>query len=115
MRGSAMSSNVGGSRNGSVTALGASRSSPLAAGGSTRGSAVSASGAAEDEAEVGPRPPSYASEDGVSYILEAEPRSTAPVGEAYSEIHPAWRPGFAMSEVRAGELPDTVVTASRRV
>jgi len=109
MRGSAMSSNVGvggaGSRNGSITGPAVSRSSPLA-GGSTRGSAAAPSVQDEDE-ELGPRPPSYASEDGVSYILEAEPRSTAPEA-AYSEIHPAWRPGFAMSEVRAGELPETV-------
>ncbi|RMZ67310.1 ER degradation-enhancing alpha-mannosidase 1 [Pyrenophora seminiperda CCB06] len=120
MRGSAMSSNIGGgggggSRNGSVTGPTTSRSSPLAAaGGSTRGSAAAPDDAEDDEqVEVGPRPPSYASEDGVSYILEAEPRSTAP-GEAYSEIHPAWRPGFAMSEVRAGELPETVTNPSRR-
>ncbi|KAA8612787.1 hypothetical protein PtrV1_13356 [Pyrenophora tritici-repentis] len=121
MRGSAMSSNIGsgGSRNGSVTSRngsvtgGAPRSSPLASsGGSTRGSAVAAPSGDVDEAEeldMGPRPPSYASEDGVSYILEAEARSTAPVAEAYSEIHPAWRPGFAMSEVRAGEVPEGVV------
>ncbi|KAG9375745.1 hypothetical protein A1F94_013694 [Pyrenophora tritici-repentis] len=76
MRGSAMSSNIGsgGSRNGSVTSRngsvtgGAPRSSPLASsGGSTRGSAVAAPSGDVDEAEeldMGPRPPSYASEDG---------------------------------------------------
>ncbi|CAE7220616.1 hypothetical protein CFE70_010486 [Pyrenophora teres f. teres 0-1] len=121
MRGSVMSSNVGGgggggarngsvaSRNGSVTGPSVPRSSPLAAGaGSTRGSAAAPGLDHDDDLDMGPRPPSYASEDGVSYILEAEPRSTAPVGDAYSEIHPAWRPGFAISEVRAGEVPQGV-------
>ncbi|KAL0942133.1 uncharacterized protein CTRU02_200019 [Colletotrichum truncatum] len=31
------------------------------------------------EASSGPRPPSYASEDGVSYVVDARPRSVAPV------------------------------------
>lgn len=30
------------------------------------------------ESSTGPRPPSYASEDGVSYVVEARPRSMAP-------------------------------------
>ncbi|OHE90586.1 hypothetical protein CORC01_14112 [Colletotrichum orchidophilum] len=30
------------------------------------------------ESSIGPRPPSYASEDGVSYVVEARPRSMAP-------------------------------------
>jgi hypothetical protein len=52
----------------------------------------------------GPRPPSYASEDGVSYIVEAAPRSTAPRQSmqshtGVSDIHPAWRPGYAISEI----------------
>jgi hypothetical protein len=57
-------------------------------------------------AQEGPRPPSYISEDGVSYIVEAAPRST--VRESHSgvsNIHPAWRPGYAMSEIRGGEIP----------
>jgi hypothetical protein len=53
----------------------------------------------------GPRPPSYVSEDGVSYIVEAAPRSVAPSHTGVSEIHPAWRPGFAMSEIRPNEWP----------
>lgn len=53
-------------------------------------------------AAPGPRPPSYASEDGVSYILEAAPRSTVnrDSHSGVSDIHPAWRPGYAMSEIR---------------
>jgi hypothetical protein len=51
-------------------------------------------------AQEGPRPPSYASEDGVSYIVEAAPRSTVRMSHSgVSDIHPAWRPGYAMSEV----------------
>ena len=47
-----------------------------------------------------PRPPSYASEDGVSYIVEAAPRSTVRQSHSgVSDIHPAWRPGYAISEV----------------
>lgn len=55
----------------------------------------------------GPRPPSYVSEDGVSYIVEAAPRSVAPSHSGVSEIHPAWRPGYAISEVPygAGDWP----------
>jgi hypothetical protein len=52
------------------------------------------------QAQEGPRPPSYASEDGVSYIVEAAPRSTVRMSHSgVSDIHPAWRPGYAMSEV----------------
>jgi hypothetical protein len=51
-------------------------------------------------APEGPRPPSYVSEDGVSYIVEAAPRSTVRQSHSgVSDIHPAWRPGYAMSEV----------------
>lgn len=58
------------------------------------------------EQDIGPRPPSYASEDGVSYIMEAAPRSTVGGGESgMSDIHPAWRPGYAVSEVRLDHLP----------
>lgn len=57
-------------------------------------------------AAEGPRPPSYASDDGISYITEAAPRSTVRASQAGgSDVHPAWRPGYAMSEIRAGELP----------
>lgn len=34
------------------------------------------------ETSAGPRPPSYASDDGVSYVVEAAPRSTAPREDA---------------------------------
>jgi hypothetical protein len=48
----------------------------------------------------GPRPPSYVSEDGVSYITEAAPRSTVRQSHSgISDIHPAWRPGYAVSEI----------------
>jgi hypothetical protein len=51
-------------------------------------------------APEGPRPPSYASEDGVSYIVEAAPRSTVRQSTSgVSDIHPAWRPGYAVSEI----------------
>lgn len=57
-------------------------------------------------AHEGPRPPSYVSEDGVSYIVEAAPRSTVRQSRSgVSDIHPAWRPGWAMSEIRGGEIP----------
>lgn len=36
-----------------------------------------------------PRPPSYASDDGVSYVVEAQPRSIAPTGEVPLRGHPA--------------------------
>ncbi|KAF2662485.1 hypothetical protein K491DRAFT_700286 [Lophiostoma macrostomum CBS 122681] len=55
----------------------------------------------------GPRPPSYVSEDGVSYVVEAAPRSVAPSHSGVSDIHPAWRPGYAMSEIHADEWPRT--------
>jgi hypothetical protein len=51
----------------------------------------------------GPRPPSYVSEDGVSYVVEAAPRITVDNRQSHtgvSDIHTAWRPGYAMSEVR---------------
>ncbi|KAI8933709.1 hypothetical protein NX059_009425 [Plenodomus lindquistii] len=56
-------------------------------------------------AHEGPRPPSYVSEDGVSYIVEAVPRSTVnrESHSGVSDIHPAWRPGYAMSEIRGDE------------
>jgi hypothetical protein len=67
--------------------------------------------AAEPVPEVtqGPRPPSYVSEDGVSYIVEAAPRSTAPAPShsGVSDIHPAWRPGYTVEEVRMHEWPST--------
>ncbi|KAH7121954.1 hypothetical protein B0J13DRAFT_160771 [Dactylonectria estremocensis] len=37
----------------------------------------------------GPRPPSYASDDGVSYVVEATPRSTAPTMEVPLPPHPS--------------------------
>ncbi|KAF2714032.1 hypothetical protein K504DRAFT_473188 [Pleomassaria siparia CBS 279.74] len=70
----------------------------------------SLSGPAEptpDPAPQGPRPPSYVSEDGVSYIVEAVPRSTAPAPShsGVSDIHPAWRPGYTVEQVRMDESP----------
>ncbi|KAF1851529.1 uncharacterized protein K460DRAFT_373519 [Cucurbitaria berberidis CBS 394.84] len=66
-------------------------------------SAIDPPGAPPLAPASGPRPPSYISEDGVSYIIEAAPRSTVNNRESstgVSDIHPAWRPGYAMSEVR---------------
>ncbi|RGP78072.1 hypothetical protein FLONG3_3821 [Fusarium longipes] len=37
----------------------------------------------------GPRPPSYVSEDGISYVVEAQPRSTAPTTEVPLPTHPS--------------------------
>ncbi|KAF2115086.1 hypothetical protein BDV96DRAFT_494404 [Lophiotrema nucula] len=53
----------------------------------------------QQQQQQGPRPPSYASDDGVSYVVEAAPRSVAPSHSGVSDIHPAWRPGFAVSEI----------------
>jgi hypothetical protein len=78
---------------------------------SRAGSAVAASthdAPAAAPAE-GPRPPSYVSEDGVSYVTEAVPRSVAPAQDvpapAPSGVHPAWRTSYVMSEIRPGEVP----------
>jgi hypothetical protein len=62
---------------------------------SRAGSAIAAQPATTE-----PRPPSYVSEDGISYITEAAPRSTVRQSHSgVSDIHPAWRPGYAVSEV----------------
>jgi hypothetical protein len=37
----------------------------------------------------GPRPPSYASDDGVSYVVEAQPRSIAPTTDVPLPPHPS--------------------------
>ena len=37
------------------------------------------------------RPPSYASEDGVDYVVDAVPRSTAPTTEVPIPVHPSER------------------------
>ncbi|KAF3035861.1 hypothetical protein E8E11_005053 [Didymella keratinophila] len=59
-----------------------------------------------------PRPPSYVSEDGVSYITEAAPRSVAPPQEGSTSppngVHPAWRTSYVMSEIRPGEVPSSM-------
>lgn len=39
----------------------------------------------------GPRPPSYVSEDGVSYVVNAAPRSIAPTTDVPLPPHPAER------------------------
>jgi hypothetical protein len=70
--------------------------------GSVSGPAATAPAPAEN---AGPRPPSYVSEDGVSYITEAVPRSVAPSHSGVSDIHPAWRPGYAVSEVAMDQWP----------
>lgn len=80
---------------------------------SRNGSVVAASTHDAPAAEPldAPRPPSYVSEDGVSYITEAAPRSVAPPQDvpapapAPSGIHPAWRTSYVMSEIRPGEVP----------
>jgi hypothetical protein len=75
----------------------------------SRNGSVIASDAHDTAAEEapGPRPPSYASDDGVSYVPDAEPHSTVGTEShtGVSDIHPAWRPGWAMSEIRPNELP----------
>jgi hypothetical protein len=88
------------SRNGSIAGL------PLGS------SQLPASDASAPLAEqVGPRPPSYVSEDGVSYAIEAAPRCTVrDSGAGFSDVHPAYRPGYAMSDIRPDELP-----AARRI
>jgi hypothetical protein len=75
---------------------------------SRNGSAIAVSAYDEPENQHGPRPPSYVSEDGVSYITEAVPRSTAGGHSGVSDIHPAWRPGYTMSAIGPGELPPRV-------
>lgn len=43
------------------------------------------------------RPPSYVSDDGVRYVVEAEPRSVAPVvDESLNGVHPAYRGGLGI-------------------
>ncbi|KAK0708619.1 hypothetical protein B0H67DRAFT_590787 [Lasiosphaeris hirsuta] len=48
-------------------------------------------GPSEDVRPTVPRPPSYASDDGVSYVVEAQPRSIAPTMEVplRGSVHPA--------------------------
>jgi hypothetical protein len=41
--------------------------------------------------QAAPRPPSYASDDGVGYVVEAAPRSIAPPEDVPLPIHPAER------------------------
>ncbi|KAF1973641.1 hypothetical protein BU23DRAFT_568044 [Bimuria novae-zelandiae CBS 107.79] len=82
-----------GSRSGSVSSARTRNGSVVSM---RNGSVSSARGA---PVEQGPRPPSYASDDGVSYVVEARARSVAPSHTGVSDIHPAWRPGYAVSEV----------------
>lgn len=105
-RGSAMSTAMR-SRSGSMSGP------AVLAAASLRGSAASTNAPPTSQQPEGPRPPSYVSEDGVSYITEAQPRSTVNIGSGLSEIHPAWRPGYAMSEIRGGELPASAMNGSR--
>lgn len=86
-----------GSRNGSVSST---TSGPVVRNGSPT---------PPQQENGGPRPPSYVSEDGVSYIMEAAPRSTVAASHTgVSDIHPAWRPGYAMSEVTEWPAPRQV-------
>lgn len=49
------------------------------------------------DSDEGGRPPSYISEDGVRYVVEAEPRSIAPAGQdTLSDVHPAYRGGLGI-------------------
>ncbi|PKS07477.1 hypothetical protein jhhlp_006081 [Lomentospora prolificans] len=50
-----------------------------------------AEASAWSEPQRGPRPPSYASEDGVSYVIDAVPRSTAPTADMPLPVHPSER------------------------
>ncbi|KAL1647708.1 hypothetical protein SLS58_002509 [Diplodia intermedia] len=46
-----------------------------------------------------PRPPSYVSDDGVRYVVEAAPRPVAPpahVEDTLSDVHPAYRGGLGI-------------------
>ncbi|OJD35854.1 uncharacterized protein BKCO1_1500055 [Diplodia corticola] len=45
-----------------------------------------------------PRPPSYVSDDGVRYVVEAAPRSVAPAvhEDTLSDVHPAYRGGLGI-------------------
>ena len=72
---------------------------------SRQGSASGPAASAPEPEVQGPRPPSYVSEDGVSYVTEAAPRSVAPSHTGVSDIHPAWRPGYAVSEVAMDQWP----------
>ncbi|KAH0494802.1 hypothetical protein TgHK011_008391 [Trichoderma gracile] len=54
---------------------------------------------APPQTATGPRPPSYASDDGVSYVVDAVPRSVAPSSEGEQQpVHPSERG-------RAGQPP----------
>ena len=81
---------------------------PSSSAGPVDGEQSGPSGSGDADAGTGPRPPSYVSDDGVEYVVSAAPRSVAPssvVGgptaghSGMSDVHPAWRPGFAVSEV----------------
>ncbi|KAK7186845.1 hypothetical protein DPSP01_007031 [Paraphaeosphaeria sporulosa] len=74
---------------------------PQIPGRDSRGSSHTASraGSVSGAAVEAPRPPSYMSDDGVGYAVDAAPRSVAPSHSGVSDIHPAWRPGYAVSEV----------------
>lgn len=57
-----------------------------------RSSSGSGAGQRTDTGEEVPgvlRPPSYASDDGVSYVVEAQPRSIAPTTDVPLGPHPA--------------------------
>jgi hypothetical protein len=43
------------------------------------------------------RPPSYLSDDGIGYVLEAAPRSIAPTTDVPLQPHPSERPEWPRS------------------
>ncbi len=43
------------------------------------------------------RPPSYVSDDGIDYVLEAAPRSIAPIADVPLPPHPSERPQWPRS------------------
>lgn len=95
LRSSVMSSNT---RNTSV--ISANRGGSAISSNTRNASVISSHTGVSSFAE-GPRPPSYASDDGVEYVVEARARSMAPSEVApghsgVSDIHPAWRPGYAV-------------------
>ncbi|GME23237.1 hypothetical protein GTA08_BOTSDO09940 [Neofusicoccum parvum] len=54
-------------------------------------------GSGDEESQDGPRPPSYMSDDGVRYVVEAAPRSVAPnIEQTLSDVHPAYRGGLGI-------------------
>lgn len=68
-------------------------SSAASSTGSSSSSNVSSNSSQSSRGETAnvPRPPSYISDDGVDYVVEAQPRSIAPTGDVplRSSMHPS--------------------------